>query len=552
LCDRARREDQKAAKDPCQKPFDSSKFRPIFAEINPMAKQFMYRVGQAGKDLGVSSYRIRRLCETGRIDAEFSGQQWQIPVAEIERLKRDGVPPTPKIVDSDEVETSRTPNTKENGAPTLLADPSPAMVAAAEQAEISGRELTVAENKLMRNRVRREEVEIEDFFADRARRLQDQEAEEQRRFEEELEADARKREDKAAAERRKKFYSEWLEYALRQKPYGAPTEVELDIHEQVLAALAKVDSNEREFIVKRLVDGAVERGLRPWKTGEARRVAIECAIAQLPYDMRWNEPWKGRAARLAAESLKDIAPGAGKEEMASLARSGLGSLVAEFEHAGKVEEAVNGIHIDGASHDELSDACESVREALDSLPENATARQITTAKDQALTPVLARVAERIAREEAQYRRERMLSSLYWKLPREVSDDDREAALAEIEKAVRELPASASERELEKVRDEVIQEYEREYREKAKRTAKKAVQAEEKSHLVEVGLNAIYPYAERMLQHFDYDRTESAWSIDTRVRGEVRKALEEELTGRETEQEVSRLVRAVMREIEGCD
>ena len=69
-----------------------------------MAKQMTYRLGQVGKDLGVSSYRIRRLCETGQIDAEFSGKQWQIPAAEVERLKRDGVPPTPKIVDSDDVE----------------------------------------------------------------------------------------------------------------------------------------------------------------------------------------------------------------------------------------------------------------------------------------------------------------------------------------------------------------------------------------------------------------------------------------------------------------
>src|SRR5215475_27223 len=153
-----------------------------------MAKQMMYRVGQAAKELGLSSYRVRRLAETGRIDAEFSGQQWQIPSGEVERLKRDGVPPTPKIVDSDDVETSRSPNAKENGTPTLLADPSPEMVAAAEQAEMSGRELTVAENKLKRSRVRREEVEIEDFFADRAKRLQDQEAAEQRRLEEELEA----------------------------------------------------------------------------------------------------------------------------------------------------------------------------------------------------------------------------------------------------------------------------------------------------------------------------------------------------------------------------
>jgi hypothetical protein len=55
----------------------------------------------------------------------------------------------------------------------------------------------------------------------------------------------------------------------------------------------------------------------------------------------------------------------------------------------------------------------------------------------------------------------------------------------------------------------------------------------------------------MLREFDYDRGETAWSIDARVRGEVRKTLEQELTGRETEQEVGRMVRQAMREIEGC-
>jgi len=44
-----------------------------------MGKEVLYRVGQAAKDLGVSSYRIRRLCETGLISAEFSGHQWEIP-----------------------------------------------------------------------------------------------------------------------------------------------------------------------------------------------------------------------------------------------------------------------------------------------------------------------------------------------------------------------------------------------------------------------------------------------------------------------------------------
>ena len=52
--------------------------------------EIYFRTGQAAKQLGVSSYHIRRLCETGTIDAEITdGQQWKIPAAEIARLKKD-------------------------------------------------------------------------------------------------------------------------------------------------------------------------------------------------------------------------------------------------------------------------------------------------------------------------------------------------------------------------------------------------------------------------------------------------------------------------------
>jgi excisionase family DNA binding protein len=50
-----------------------------------------YRTGQAAKQLGVSSYHVRRLCEAGEIAAELSdGQQWKIPAAEIARQERRG------------------------------------------------------------------------------------------------------------------------------------------------------------------------------------------------------------------------------------------------------------------------------------------------------------------------------------------------------------------------------------------------------------------------------------------------------------------------------
>jgi len=178
------------------------------------------------------------------------------------------VPSAPKVVD-DDAETSIASNEKERAASTLLADPSQEMIAAAEEAEISARELSTAKNKLEQNKVRREQAEIEDFFTDREKRLQEQEAEENRRYEEELEADARRRHKEAAAERRQAFFSEWLEYGIRQKPWGAPNEVRLDIHAEILATLAKLATDEREFVVRRLVDAAVERGLKTWKAGRS-------------------------------------------------------------------------------------------------------------------------------------------------------------------------------------------------------------------------------------------------------------------------------------------
>jgi hypothetical protein len=65
--------------------------------------------GPSAKELGISSYRVRKLCETGLIsDAEFSeGRQWLVPQTEVARMGREGVPPVPRAVDSDVPEPTR-------------------------------------------------------------------------------------------------------------------------------------------------------------------------------------------------------------------------------------------------------------------------------------------------------------------------------------------------------------------------------------------------------------------------------------------------------------
>jgi hypothetical protein len=335
-----------------------------------MGKQNFYRCGQSAKELGVSSYKIRRLAESGLIpDAEFNGSQWHIPVSAVERMKKEGIPPLPKVVDVDEA-ASASANQKER-TPTLLAEPSPEMVAVAEQAEMSGRKLTSARNNLELKRVRREEVEIDDYYREREKRLQMEEDEQLRRDAELFEADERTREKAEAIERRKGFISPWLEYALQQVPQGASREVEIDVHEEVIVALGKLDAGEREYTVKRLVDAAVQRGLKAWSVDKNKRAAIDGAISRLPLDMRMYEPWKGKSAKAASAALADVRTGS-QAEMESLALDALEPLKTQFNHDERTAKALRGIVIAGATEDEIADARDAAQEALSALPTSSS------------------------------------------------------------------------------------------------------------------------------------------------------------------------------------
>ena len=56
-----------------------------------------YSTGQAAKILGTSSHHIRRLCETGLMEADLSqGNRWRIPASQVENLKEKGLPPIPQ------------------------------------------------------------------------------------------------------------------------------------------------------------------------------------------------------------------------------------------------------------------------------------------------------------------------------------------------------------------------------------------------------------------------------------------------------------------------
>src|SRR5271155_4057160 len=60
-------------------------------------ERLFFSTGQAARQLSTTLATIRLLCENQVIAAETTpGGQWRVPASEVERLKRDGLPPIPR------------------------------------------------------------------------------------------------------------------------------------------------------------------------------------------------------------------------------------------------------------------------------------------------------------------------------------------------------------------------------------------------------------------------------------------------------------------------
>ena len=196
----------------------------------------------------------------------------------------------------------------------------------------------------------------------------------------------------------------------------------------------------------------------------------------------------------------------------------------------------------GANSYELADAKDKVRDALRGLSVGASDRQIAQAKDQALVSVRKQIVlrqEEGARQAAARRDEEARKDLLsyfnfvYRLPFGLSEQDRSEAREDVEKAIAAFPAGTSISHLEKARDEVIRRY------------------QTREELIQEGLREISQYAGRLLENFDFEFGETAWSIERRVKDAVEEALRGEIKGSEGQQFVIDRVRKLMKDLEGC-
>src|SRR5579862_568114 len=99
-----------------------------------------FTTGQAAQQLSTSQAQIRALCESGAVEAKTTpGGQYRIPAGELERLKRDGLPPIPRPLPDESKTAAR--NGRFRHGNLLLAAPSDEVVSAVEEVAITERQL---------------------------------------------------------------------------------------------------------------------------------------------------------------------------------------------------------------------------------------------------------------------------------------------------------------------------------------------------------------------------------------------------------------------------
>lgn len=348
-----------------------------------------YSTGQAAKLLStsshhISSYQIRRLCETGLTEGELTpGNRWRIPASEVERLKREGLPPIPQPA--------------EDGRPGAIApavpdqitrrNPAPEPEAPAVRSEKDG--LTIAKTRLERRRVDLEREEVEDSFREREERLTAAELEEQRRKEKQL-----------AAQMHREWSQSWIQFALSSVPAEAPAEYRLEVFRQVDALLKGLDRNQSDDITRRVVEAVVAQALQPYLRAAQIRELVNDALRALPQGpaIPVDAPSLTIRARRAAESaIAKLPATSSREDLREAAAAAIRPLAAEAKHEQAKAQILEGLRFwgwIGSTPQEQEEAKQAVREALEEMPIGSSEVAMKKAKAEALAPFEKKVQRR--------------------------------------------------------------------------------------------------------------------------------------------------------------
>src|ERR1035437_101578 len=339
-----------------------------------------YSTGQVARQLGTTLATIRVLCENRVIAAETTlGGHWRVPASEVERLKRDGLPPIPRPLPTESAPPARNGPAGRHGHPELLAEPSAEVVSATDL-------VAITRSLLEKRKIDRDLEETEDWFRDRQGRQAAAEAAERQRTE-----------AQQAEQRRLLWMQQWTQYALNSLPYDARREVEMEVHTTVQEALSVLQPGQPEAITQRLVDAAVHRALGPWTRKQEMERALQAGMNKLSWNIRYGSEYAGlkqRAWDAAVAAVRQVREEASYHEMETAAVQAVQPIIRENEHQEACQRIVGRVYIYDATREEEEAAKEAVRKALAALPLGGAPKGLEKAEESARAPYKAAVAMR--------------------------------------------------------------------------------------------------------------------------------------------------------------
>jgi excisionase family DNA binding protein len=504
-----------------------------FAKLSLMAQTetAYYRTGQAAKVLGLSSYQLRRLAECGLIDADFTGNQWRISSREVERLHKEGVPEVPAGVDAEQAPEPR-PRLAANG---FLAPPSNAAVSAVEDVHI-------AENLLKKRRVELDLLELEDKFQEREIAEAERHAERERAERARLEEDDR---------------TDWLrraeESGLRRIHPDVPAQMRLTALEAVRTRLEPLTPIPSPQVTAEIINAALELALGPWiRLGDMAAVAAEIR-EKLPWEFRDSPEVRTAAVEAAVSAMNDLLTGnihATLRDLKAAATAPVQAVVSTFRHEHRCRKLLNDhwwLRLPDGTAEEQAQAKAAVETALLQQPFTKSDRDMEKARNSALAPFHAAVAQARAEQQTQQQadarqrqdrvnREAVLRSTSWKFPYGMPQE--ENALAAAREAIEGLPEYTSVRDLEAARDRAIKPY-----------FEKHAERKRKEDQITSGLHEVFPYLLK-LEAENRLGSKRAYTLKCELEPKIRKQLEAEMKGQEPPEHVTKLVRRIVREALG--
>jgi hypothetical protein len=363
-------------------------------------QHLFYSTGQVARQLGTTLAAVRILCENRVIAAETTpGGQLRVSASEVERLKRDGLPPIPRPLPIGSAPSARNGPAGRDGYAESPAEPSYEVSSAAD-------EVAITRSTLEKRKIDREIEENEDWFRERQRRQAAAEAAERQRIE-----------AQEAEQRRMRWDQKWTQYALNSVPFDARRAVELEVHTKVVEALSALQPSQPEAIIQRLVDAAVHRALGPWTRKQEIERALKEGMNSLDWDVQFRSEYaslKQRAWDAAVAAVGKIREEASYPEIETAAVQAVQPMIREYEHQQACQRILGRLYIFDATRQEEEAAKEAMRKAVAALPIGATKKQLETAEETVLTRYKAAVATRKEKARLESEKQAQRRAAEWK------------------------------------------------------------------------------------------------------------------------------------------